>query len=223
MIRRWMAGCALATAGLTGCVGDDFRLKPLNATRNQPVDVPKNLPAASLEAASRVDALGGQILAANPSLGIRPVFRAIGVPEVVLFHKGDQELFISDGMVQKCRTEGELAAALCSELGKMASESRAVGRGVALADPPLAPNVGGDVVGGGGGPDMTREAERALWERKNPRSNGRALPAARDPGELSRECLNNAGYTPDELLRVAPLLRQAEANPSIEKLLSGRR
>src|SRR4051794_883071 len=79
---------------------------------------PPKLPAASLEAASRVDAVGRQIVAANPqtglfsrTTGVAVRFTTIGgdaggnpnTPEV--FHRGTSELYITESLVKQCATD----------------------------------------------------------------------------------------------------------------------
>jgi len=220
--------CAVLLPALifvVGCTSNEWKawVGPINNGKNVPVAQPDQLPRASLEAATRVDSLGSQILASNKDITIRPVFRTIGVTELTIFHQGSQQLFISEGLVNKCKTDGELTAVLCAELGKMVSESQAIGVRQDDAEPPFAPQVGSDVVGAGGNgdPSMTRQAERALWQQSQPRKQSGAFISAPNPAELSRNFLNKAGYNPDELIRVGPLLRQAEANPNYEKQLSG--
>src|SRR5262245_25790007 len=80
------------------------------------------VPPASIQAAARVDTLGRSILAANPQLGIQPLFRTIGAPQPEIFHHGTFEIDITEGLVNQCTTDAQLAAVLASELGKLVSE-----------------------------------------------------------------------------------------------------
>ena len=75
----------------------------------------KDLPRAQVEVAERVEQLGRTIIARNTFTGIDPLFHTIGVKESVLFHRGTEELFISEGIVEKCKNDSELAAVLCAE------------------------------------------------------------------------------------------------------------
>src|SRR5713101_6941225 len=90
-----------------------------------PVTRASNRPAPA-ESAARVDLLGRNILAANPQIGMKPQFMVIGSPQPEIFHKKTGELFITEGLVKQCKTEGELAALLSHELGKMVSEREAL-------------------------------------------------------------------------------------------------
>ena len=92
---------------------------------NHAGEAPRECLAASLQTAERVETLGRQIIAQNTFTGLDPLFHTIGVPEPMLFHRGTAELFVSEGLVNRCKTEAELAAVLCSELGQMMAEKQA--------------------------------------------------------------------------------------------------
>ncbi len=62
--------------------------------------------------------VGSQILTSNPTLGVRPVFTTIGALSEEIFHQDDKAVFITEGLVRECRTDGQLAAVLCHELGR---------------------------------------------------------------------------------------------------------
>src|SRR5580765_5242411 len=109
---------ALGLTAVSGCLGfedrpaDNFFLRP-----SPPANLPPMNPA-STEAAARVDCVGRKILASNPQLALRPMFRTIGAPQAEIFHRGTNDIFITEGLVRQCTTEGQLAAILCTELGK---------------------------------------------------------------------------------------------------------
>ena len=188
---------------------------------------PTNFPQASLEVASRVDSLGRQILAANPQFdqtGFKPLFLTIGVPAVTVFHQGPGVLFVSEGLVRRCATDAELAAVLCTEMGRMISEREAqLPASVRRPDrePPADPGFRSDVAGGSGFADQTRLAELGKFERSRP-PGGRFAPPPPppDPNLLAQGYLAKAGYSPEELTKVTPLLREAQANPTYEKQLT---
>src|SRR5260370_31573718 len=135
MIRMaWSFPVAFAIAA-SGCFGEDAKnsLGPgetfgsgLTGTRQgmsaQTVSRTSAAPAASTESAARVDLLGRKLLAANKQIGMKPQFMVIGSPQPEIFHKKNEALYITDGLVKRCKTEGELAAVLCRELGKMVSD-----------------------------------------------------------------------------------------------------
>jgi hypothetical protein len=181
----------------------------------------KHYPEASLPIAERVDTLGRKILAQNPFTGIEPMFWAIGVPEPMLFHKGYQELYISEGLVKQCQTEAELAAVLCSELGQMVAERQAARRVGAERD--RIPEVGlpgGTAVGTSGGTpdDPGRAAERAYQEK---RAKALQQTSVEDAGKLARGLMRGAGFDPAELERIEPLLKQSDRGKALQKQLTG--
>jgi hypothetical protein len=206
MTRRWFGYLSfglLALAGLSGCVEDNFKPR----TSNVPVQTP-NLPAGSQANATWVDSIGRKILAANKDLGFQPTFFTLGKPELVLYHQGTEQICISDGLVNKCKTDAELAAVICSELGKMVAEAQSQGRTVRPDREPLLPAVGGDSVGVT--PDRTALAEQAMWEKKNPPPRG-YFTSDRDPRQLAQQYLVNTDrtFSADDLVRVSALVRQA--------------
>lgn len=142
------------------------------------------------------------------------------VPEPVLFHLGTQDLRISRSLVKQCKTESELAAVLCTELGLMMAEKRGVRRVGGDRDTiPDSALPGGSNVGGGIPADPAREAEIAYHERRHPRSAGRADPD--NPDKMSRDLLKGAGFDPAEFDRVAPLVRQSKrSSGALQKQMS---
>jgi hypothetical protein len=175
------------------------------------------------ESALKVSALGQKITAANPQLGLRPLFATIGSDRTEVFHQraeiGQQNavvIYITEGLLHQCKTEGQLAALLCHELGKVISE-REVLSGPRPGDPERLPPVEVPIgnAGQGTAPDQTHLAEVARFERERPRP-ARRLPAP-DPKVLARIYLKNARYAESELDAAAPLLRAADAQCTLEK------
>lgn len=222
----WLMGLSLIAFGLIGCMSDDANNDFFHKRAGTKYSIPPRdkLPAGSTAAATQVDSIGRQILAANPDMGIRPMFLTIGVAEVTAFHRGANELYVSDGLVSKCKSDSELAAIMSAELGKMVAEAqtKAPKRFSAEREPPYSPNVGNNVVGGHNDPDQTNLAEQAFWEKRNPRRDTRAAQGATlEPDVLAKMYMTKAGFTADDVERMAPLIRQAEANPVFEKQMSG--
>jgi len=173
---------------------------------------------AATDVAARVDTLGRAILAANPQLGVQPLFRTIGTGDVEMFHRGTSEITLTEGLVRQCPADGALAAVLCMELGRMVSEREALvaprkrthERGV-----PIDVGISGD-----NGADRTRLAELAALNEPDRRRTvqGPALPP--DPQALARTYLTKAGYQAGELDGVQQQLRTAEASGKFEKQLA---
>ena len=221
-----VAGVALSLS--TGCAHDGewsvrkaLGLEEAQARGAMPAgatakDVPK-LPPAALEIAERVETVGRKIITQNTFTGIEPLFMTVNVKESVLFHRGTEQLFISQGLVEKCKSDAELAAVLCAELGQMVAEKRAakaVGRDV---DPiPDATTGGNALFPGGTAFDAGRQADLAFHERKYPKT-----AAGSDPAKTARELLTGAGYSPAELDRVEPLLKQSDRGEKLRKQMGG--
>ncbi len=181
---------------------------------------PKSLPQVNQAVAERVEMLGRKLVAQNTFVGIEPLFMTIGVKESVLFHRGTEELIISEGLVEKCKSDAELAAVLCSELGQMVAEKRgakAVGRDV---DPiPDATFGAGPLFPGGTAVDAGQQVNLAYHDQRHPR--GAARPDPIDAAKTARELLTGAGYSPAELDRVEPLLKQSARGELLKKQLGG--
>jgi predicted Zn-dependent protease len=209
MNRRTLLRLAFAAAGLgsaSGCL-DGFPFG--DGKPKQPTVTP-----ASVETARRVDDLAKRIVEQNTFTGLEPIIRVIGVPEAVLFHRGPTELFISEGLVKKCKTEPELAAVLCTELGKMKAQKQAAVR-VGRAPDPI-PEIA--LPGGSSDASRVREAELALLKRREDQKR-----AAEESGEaqLAKDLLKGAGFDPAEFDRVQGMVKQSARGDAIQKPIAG--
>jgi hypothetical protein len=174
--------------------------------------------------AKRVNAVGRVVVTANPQTGLRPVFITIGAPKPEIFHRGTGalsgcQIIVSEGLVSRCANDGQLAAVLCRELGRVVTEREA------LASPdqrhgepsiPMEVAVGPDAGGAFGPSDGTRlmEVGKIEKQRRKPGNLPQPLPS---PDVLAGEYLKRAGYAPVNLEQVQPLLREAEQNFGLEK------
>jgi hypothetical protein len=172
---------------------------------------------ANLAAAARVDQVGRQILAANPFTGdVR--FETVGAAEMAIFHRDRHAVIITDSLVEKCRTDGELAAVLCTELAVVVAEQRNSARmGVADPIPDMLP-VPSAMEAGGITADQVRLAELAIHEQRR----GKAVKEKpTDPKALAAEYLKSAGYEAVELKNVEPILAKAETDSPLIRQVSG--
>ena len=223
--RIWLVGLLLAVGG---CVQTDGGLALVSSGFfDQKPDLAATPAgtlihdAASEEAGKRVVQVGGQIIAANPKLGFKPAFTTIGAPWEEIFHRGDRAVFITEGLVRDCRTDGQLAAVLCHELGKIAAERQELATAAPQdSGPPIDTPVGNDYGGVFGSPDGTRMAELAAYEQKRRKAAAAAL-APVDSEALARGILQKAGGTPADAAAAVPLLRRAEEHMTFEKQMSG--
>ncbi len=184
----------------------------------QTVSRTSSMQAAPAESAARVDRLGRTILAANHQIGLKPQFMVIGSPQLEVFHKQGEALYVTDGLVKRCKTDGELAAVLCHELGKMVSD-REVQSGPQVKNlqrqPPPEANIGNGAPGSSDSADRTRLAELAIFEQDRKQSAHPLSPP--DPNVLARTYLQKAGFTEADWKSAQPHLQSAAANLSFEK------
>lgn len=176
---------------------------------------------ATEETGKRVGIIGEKLLAANRQTSIHPVFLTVGSSQPEVFHRDTSAVYITEGMVRECKNDGQLAAVLALELGKMISEREALARPAARTPDrwsPMEVRVGNDAGGTFGAADGTHLAEVAKAQR---RSGGASdvPPPPPSPEVLARCYLCKAGYSSDELSDVTPLLKKAEGNYALEKQL----
>jgi hypothetical protein len=230
MNRRTALGIAAGLACLTGCTDRNFLdrewslsktlgLEPDNRVKTPD---PSKFPQPNLQVAERVENLGNRIITQNTFTGLNPLFHTLGVQEPLLFHRGTGELFVSEGLVSRCKGDAELAAVLCSELGQMMAELQAAKRVGRNTDPIPDVSFPNSTDAGGIAGDQTRLAELAYHEKKY----GRRQPAGAsetpaDPQRLARDLLKGAGFEPGEFDRVEPLIRDAGRSDALRKQMAG--
>jgi predicted Zn-dependent protease len=166
----------------------------------------------------RVARVGQQILAANPQIPIKPQFLTVGESAPEIFHRGGQDVIITESLASKCKTDGQLAAVLCHELGKQVTEREALQRFMPRSGngPPADVPVGNDYHGGFSAEDGTRMMELGKYEEDLKRRRAESI----SPDTLAKIYLQKAGQPPELLAEVAPLLRAADQNATLEKQLN---
>jgi len=224
----WHLGLVCLASTIIGCAGDGdqdaFAFR--NPFRTERGFDPAKAPSASAKAASRVHFVGNDVLAKNTGdFRDKPVFLTVGLKEPMIFHRtsGDvTSVVISEGLVERCATDAELAAALCYELGKMSSDKPAPGSARGDKDMPYSPRLSADVVGNGNSADMTRMAEEGFNDRRAPRPAGRSKEPKANPKTLAQDYLVKAGYTAEDLAKITPLMKDSEDNADKRDILRGR-
>jgi hypothetical protein len=217
---------------LSGCVSDEKKLTTVSSSPfGQPVRTQaasmKEAPAATQKVAMRVNEVGHKVLAANPRAYQQVAFLTLGVPQLEMFHrvqKDSSAVYITEGLVNQCKTDNELAALLCQELGKMAAAQAAQGkpdRKLPEAPPLMAPRVGNDIGSPYGSADRTDMMVLAHMEKERQQARQPLVPPP-PPETLARTYLQNAGYSAKDLDSVTPLLRQAEQNDTFEQQMTGK-
>jgi hypothetical protein len=204
---------------LAGCLGRDLD-RTGAAFHNESVKTP-NVPAASVEAAARVDRVGRELLSHNPFLGIEPTFQTYGRKEPEIFHPDPHGVFVTEGLVARCKTDTELAAVLATELGKMSAERRTADR-MRIPDPLRTPgDSGGTLMAGGVSSDQNQLGMQALIDQKARQGRGRPGPDE-NPHALAQQILTASGIDAKALEEVAPTLREAGRNHFMAEHLGGR-
>jgi hypothetical protein len=182
-----------------------------------------NYTPAADELSMRVDAVGRKLVASNPLSVVKPLFVPIGgAPDPEVFHVDPTMVYVTDGLVNACHSEADLAAVLASELGKMVSEREAtISRAARVADAPLPIAL---PIGSQGSPlaaDPSRVYELAKYEQAHPKSTRKKVVPPPDPRVVARTILENAGFQQADLDAVAPILRTAERNCTLERQFKG--
>jgi len=220
-VSRWMMMAAAAALAGGGCTFD----RP-DATAPKPtgpyevVRTPANsqqLTQANIEACTRVYQIGQKVLAANPELPQRLVFLAAASPNAELFHQGASSIVITQKLIERCADDNQLAAVLCTELGKMMAERSALAP--LQPDPPQPPLEGPtfNSTVGSANEDPMRLNELAQREALQRKTAG--PPRLLDPQDLARKYLMRASYPAEELERVKPILRTAADHADLEMQL----
>jgi hypothetical protein len=192
-------------------------------TTPAPVSPPNKsfkVPVSSPEAAIRVDRVGQLLLAGHKQLGIKPDFMTIGMGDPEIFHQGITTIWITESLVRLCKTEGQLAAVLSLEIGKMLSEQESL-LSPEQRDPPrplpMTVQIGNAGQGCANDELYLAEVAKVKADRRLPAK--RFTPSA--PEEVARKYLEAAGFDAAELTAVAPLLQAAQKNYVFEKQLKG--
>jgi hypothetical protein len=217
-IATWGA-CGLAAAG---CFSFDEQRQESFFRKPEPQIALPTVSPGSTEAASRVDGIGRGILAANPQIGAKPLFRTIGAPQPEVFHRGTDDVYVTEGLVRLCETDGQLAAVLCAELAKMVAEREAAAP-ASVRRPERLPPIDIPVASDGlaGAPDHTRLRELADYEKqKRQQARQEKLPPP-DPQRLCEDYLRTyllrSGYKPQDIDAAAPVLHAAARNFAFEQ------
>jgi hypothetical protein len=241
MRHRWTL-CLLLTSGCTPIPADKATMQvPAEPFAQARAPITKvNYTAATQDTQERVEIMRGKLCAEkpavarsyfvelvqgkeiveNPGTGLRLYATAIGSADLEIFHVGYNRIFITEGLVKQCPTDGQLAAVLANEMGKIVSE-----REGATSDqtrnperpPPIYVPIGGP--GSGRDLDPTFYNEMARQEKLYPKQTKKLPPA--NPQQVARGILERAGFQRTELDAVLPLLQNAERVHTWENQFKG--
>lgn len=201
-----------------GCLDGEKERPGLN---NVPVDTSRAA-AAPTAMAARVDQVGRQLVGTNPFLGLEPTFHTLGQVEPEICHPDSGGVFVTAGLITRCRDDAELAAVLATELAIMREEKRLTDRPRRLEPLAMTPE-SGNLNAGGVGSDQNQLGTQALFDKK---LGSRPLqpPAAKpqDRRTVAAEILKNAGFDPKSLDAVEPLLAEAATTHKASATFGGR-
>lgn len=218
MKRRAIFPAALLI-GLAGCFEGEFD----NSTiRSKKIDTPE-VTEASVAVAARIDMLGRTLTGQNPFLGVDPTFHTFGRQQPEIYHPDANGVFVTEGLVNRCKSDEELAAVLALELARMSAEQRAAGR-LRRSEPLRALPDGGTLSPGGIGPDQNQLGTQALFDQGHVHSgDGRTAPPV--PAEIrtaAADILKSAGIDPKALDAAEPILTEAAKNHALADQFGGR-
>ncbi|MSQ94058.1 MAG: hypothetical protein EXR98_05820 [Gemmataceae bacterium] len=196
--RSFVAPESLPTQQVASCLQEPRKAAPTRV----------NYPPASQDASNRVLLIKDKLINDNLKFGLKPYVLAIGSNDPEVFHVGANQIFISEGLVRQCQTDGQLAAVLANEMGRMISERESVISDEVRQPERLRPidfPIGNSV--NSRDADPVRVAELAYYEKQYPKHT---KPLARpNPQQVARTILENAGYQRTELDAAAPILQNA--------------
>jgi hypothetical protein len=223
-LRVLAAGASMAVLGL-GCVEESRSLLVSPPAGPQPVVAralnPTRQAPATEQVAKRVIMVGQKVVSANPQLGLRPMFITHGNPAPEIFHKGvgalsGCQIVVTEGLARRCATDGQLAAVICGELGKIITEREALAspeQRHGESSPPPDNSIGNDIGGTFGPPDGTRQMELARIDGERQKHKHAPAPI---PEVLAQQYLRRSGYPGTDWEEVQRLLREADHNCSVE-------
>jgi hypothetical protein len=185
-----------------------------------PMPTRVNYAPASQETSFRVVLIKDKLIGDNPQVGIKPNVIAIGSADPEIFHVGMNQIYITEGLVRQCQSEGQLAAILAFELGRMIAEREAtVSDEVRQPERQLPIQLPIGSNGDSRDRDPTYYIELARHEKLYPKHPPKL--ARPNPQLIAREVLDRAGYQRTDLDSATPILQNAERYQILENQFRG--
>jgi hypothetical protein len=229
MRNLWLLGWAalIPAAGcnsLPSLQDDSTRQVPsIPAAESRPVitQTKVSYAPASQDIIARVDFIARKLIGGNPT-GLRPDVIPIGSPDPEIFHVGLHRLYITETLVRQCATDGQLAAVLANELGRMVAEREKLINDEVRSPEPLPPMcVPGGGIGGSRDRDPLNNAELAYFEKQHSKQPRKLTPP--NPQLVARTFLANGGFPDIELDNAMPILQNAARFTALEDQSKGSR
>jgi predicted Zn-dependent protease len=155
---------------------------------------------------ARLNEVGKKLLDGNKALALKPKLEVLATANLEIKHRGEHQLQISEGLVNACETDGQLAALLAVEMGRMVAERQARQTEATAEDdrlPPLEVPIGPD---GGGFGAQARQAELAKLGFNKRKTETPPPPEAE---QLGQQILTRGGFAATELTAAAALRQTA--------------
>jgi hypothetical protein len=174
---------------------------------------------ASRETSYRVLMIKDRLIDKNPQLGLKPYAVAIAASQPEVFHV-ENTIYVTEGLVQMCSSDNQLAGALAFELGRMvAARESAIADEMRQPERPLPIHL---PIGGGGNAreaDPLHHIDLIKHEKEFPRQAKKLVVP--NPQHVARIALENAGFQRTDLDAVLPIIASAERVPILENQLKG--
>jgi hypothetical protein len=184
----------------------------------RPAPTRVNYAPATKETTDRVLLVHGKLIGTKS--GGLPYVTAIGAPEPEIFHVGQKQIFLTEGLVRQCQSDGQLAAVLALEMGRMISEREAaVSDEFRRSDQPLPIELR---TGSNGSPrdsDPTYFLELARYEKQHPKQTKKLPPP--NPQLIARDLLEKQGFHSTDFDAAMPILQNAERNQMWQSQFKG--
>jgi hypothetical protein len=179
-----------------------------------------NYVPAAKETADRVQMVRDKLIGQFEACGLRPSVNAVAAADPEIFHISLNRIFITEGLVKQCPTDGLLAAVLANEIGRMVAEREA-----AVSDevrqpehmPPIGLPIGSN--GNSRDRDPINYIELAKYEKTYPKQTKK--PPLPNPQLVARELLEHRGFQATDLDAALPILENAARFQTLENQFKG--
>jgi hypothetical protein len=223
MRNRWYV-CLLLLAGCLPTLPEDPPTQQVAATPfaepRQAAPTRVSYAPASQETSFRVVMVKDKLIGENPQVGIKPNVIAIASADPEIFHVGMHHIYITEGLARQCQSEGQLAAILAFELGRMIAEREAtVSDEVRQPERQLPIQLPIGSTGNARDRDPTNYIEMAQHEKLYPKHPPKLVRP--NPQLIAREVLERAGYQRTDLDAAMPILQNAERFQILENQFKG--
>jgi hypothetical protein len=230
MRSRWMSCCVIPMLA-TGCsplaalpdesATQQVAAAPFTEPRTTIAPTRVNYAPASPAVDASVEMIGRKLYLDNRQAGLPwPYFNAIGSADPEIFHVGSNRIFVTEGLIKQCQSDGQLAAVLAYEMGRIVSEREAAANDqVRNPERPLPIHL--PIAGSYNSRDAdpTYLIEMARYEKQYPKHPAKLPPP--NPQLVANDFLQRSGYQITDLTAVMPILQNAQRFTTQEDQFKG--